>query len=106
MSIFDPQHEAVREATAMLKEVRYWSRSPEAQRVYLDHVTDLVRELAFILNQAGVTWADVERLLAETRGRGGVSARLLQIEDDNGGRGVLEFALCKAVDAAKAAVVA
>ncbi len=48
MTDFDPQHEAVRQATALLKGVRYWSRSSQAQRVYLDDVEDLVRETAFI----------------------------------------------------------
>ena len=53
-----------------------------------------------------MTWADVEGQLAQTREEGGIGALILRIDEENGGRGVLEFALRKAVDAAKAAIIA
>lgn len=90
MSGRDPQWEAVTEARKELKGQRYWQRSDDQQPAYLDDVVELARELAFVMGQAGVTWEDCEKAIAEA------SPRMRSILD-RGGK--LEFALCSAIDA-------
>lgn len=91
MSDVDPQHQAVKDAAALLKAERYWQRGPEAQSVYLNDVAELAREVAFILTQAGVTWEDVA---GGVRDATGTIGQLLALDPS----GRLEYALTSAVD--------
>ena len=86
----DPQHQAVKDAAAALKAERYWQRGPEDQEEYLRDVSDLTREVAFVLTQAGITWDDVASAMNST----GIVAQLLALDP----RVRLEYALTTAVD--------
>jgi len=90
----DPQRQAVRAAATQLKSARYWRRSAAEQAAYLDDVTDLVREVTFILDQSGIAWGDIARQVDQTDD---VMARLLLMDP----RGTLEYALCSAVEEAR-----
>jgi hypothetical protein len=101
MEATDAQHQAVRDAAARLKGERYWTRQPAAQREYLDDVGDLAREVAFILDQAGITW---DQITAALDGSSGATADLLDRMREGSGQGVTELALGRAVLAAREAL--
>lgn len=102
MDTLDPQHQAVRDAAAQLKAARYYSREPDAQRAYLDDAADLSREVAFILDQAGITWTQITDALDNVTG---ATAGLLgHLRDNADGQGVTEMALGRAVYTARAAL--
>lgn len=86
----DPQHQAVRASVTQLKEARWGRRGEAAQDAYLDDVTELVREVTFILDQAGIAWGDIVRQVDQADD---VMARVLLMDP----RGTLEYALCSAV---------
>ena len=87
----DPQWSAVAAAAAGLKAERYWQRSEEEQAGYLGDVGELARELAFILDQAGIGWGDLEACIAD-------ASPLTQRVFELGGGPSIEYALCRAVD--------
>lgn len=57
---YDPQHQAVIDAAAELREARYSVREQSAEYEYLGDFEDLVREVVFLLTRAGVSWADLQ----------------------------------------------
>lgn len=91
MSGIDPQHQAVKDATATLKANRYWQRSATAQEEYLNDVAELAREVAFILTKSGVTWDSV---VSGVNDATGTIAQLLTLDPS----ARLEYALTTAVN--------
>ncbi|WP_029212130.1 hypothetical protein [Arsenicicoccus bolidensis] len=90
----DPQRQAVRETAQRLHATRRGGRSNGRQAAYLEDVGGLVREVAFILGQSGISWGDVARQVDQADD---VMARLLLMDP----AGTLEYALCSAVEEAR-----
>lgn len=89
----DPQHQAVRDATAQLRANRYWDRGAAAQHDYLADLEQLAREFAFLLTRAGVTWTDLQKA-GHPDNQPQIEQRLFTMSSE----GQLEYVLSAAID--------